>query len=220
MTTGRDSFLQAAASKTPQCEAVSDGSRGSSMKTMRFASLLLLASSALAIATPAQAQSNEELRSEVADLKARIERLEAALAARDAAATSPAPNGSPQLATQQGSLSLPAAAANPAGGATPSAPPAASAKRLTLNGDMRLRYESNFGRDVVRNRDRGVFRARLRANYAVNSWLTAGSELSTGDANDPNSTDITLTRFDDDLTVSLSQAYLKAQFGDLTLTGG
>ncbi|MBS0474337.1 MAG: putative porin [Proteobacteria bacterium] len=183
------------------------------MKTLRKrASTLLACSSVLAVlvATPVQAQTSEELRSEVAQLRARIDRLEAALAAQET---------HPQTSA---SFAAPADPAQPVTAATPAlaaAPPSAT-KRLNVNGDVRVRYESNFGRDAVRNRDRGVVRGRLRASYAVNSWLTAGGELSTGDLNDPNSTDVTLTRFADDLSVGLSQAYLRAQFGNLTLTGG
>lgn len=183
------------------------------MSTTRTSVRALLAcSSALVLfgAAPAHAQSAEDLRSEVAQLKARIDRLEAALAAQDARVETAA-----QVAATAAVAHAAPAAQVAAAPAAPSAP-----KRLAVNGDLRVRYESNFGRDAVRNRDRGVVRGRLRATYAVNSWLTAGGELSTGDSNDPNSTDITLTRFDDDLSVSLSQAYLRAQFGNLTLVGG
>lgn len=184
------------------------------MSSMKKTAVLLASSAGIALlgATPALAQTDSELRAEVATLKARIDRLEAALAAREAAPSTAANPGSPQLAMQQAAPS-PAAPIGPA-------PAAPAAKRLALSGDLRLRYESNFGRDAVRNRDRTVMRARLRAAYTVNSWLTANAELSTGDANDPNSTDITLTRFNDDLSASLSQLYFKAQVGNLTLTGG
>ena len=113
-----------------------------------------------------------------------------------------------------------AAPVNPAGGSAPGAPPASVPSKLTINGDFRLRYESNFGDRDARNRDRGVLRARLRAAYAVNKWLTPGGQLSTGDADDPNSTDITLSNFDDDLDVSLDQVYAKFALGNLTLYGG
>ncbi len=63
-------------------------------------------------------------------------------------------------------------------------------------------------------------RARLRASYAVNPWLTIGGQLATGDPNDPNTTDITLTRFDDKLTASLDQVYIRAKFGSLQIDAG
>lgn len=92
--------------------------------------------------------------------------------------------------------------------------------RLQLSGDVRLRYESNFGDKDGRNRDRGVLRARLRAAYTINDWLTVGGQIATGDPDDPNTTDVTLTGFDDDLQVSLDQAYLRAKTGNLELYGG
>jgi hypothetical protein len=113
-----------------------------------------------------------------------------------------------------------AAPVNPAGGSAPGIAPASVPSKLTINGDFRLRYEMNFGDQDARNRDRGVLRARLRAAYAVNKWLTVGGQLSTGDADDPNSTDITLSSFDDDLDVSLDQVYAKFALGNLTLHGG
>lgn len=109
---------------------------------------------------------------------------------------------------------------NPAGGSAPGYAPMPEPSKLTINGDFRLRYEANFGDQDARNRDRGVLRARLRAAYAVNKWLTVGGQLATGDADDPNSTDITLSNFNDDLDVSLDQAYAKFSLGALTLYGG
>jgi hypothetical protein len=91
---------------------------------------------------------------------------------------------------------------------------------LDVGGDLRLRYESNFGDSHARNRDRGVLRGRLRARYAVTPWLSIGGQLATGDPDDPNSTDVTLSNFVDDLQVSLDQAYLHASFGALQLDGG
>jgi len=109
---------------------------------------------------------------------------------------------------------------NPAGGSAPGPLPASIPSKLTVNGDLRVRYESNFGDPGVRDRDRGVIRARLRAAYAINSWLTIGGQLGTGDPDDPNSTDQTLGNYLDDLTVSLDQAYMRGTFGNLTLVAG
>ncbi|MBY0511093.1 MAG: putative porin [Rhodospirillaceae bacterium] len=100
------------------------------------------------------------------------------------------------------------------------APSRTDASRFTFGGDLRLRYEDNFGDSANRNRNRGVLRARLRTSYQVLDWLTVGGQITTGDPDDPNSTDIDLSNFDDDLQVSLDQAYLRATFGSLTLTGG
>ena len=92
--------------------------------------------------------------------------------------------------------------------------------RLDIGGDVRLRYEHNWGTETTRDRGRGVLRARLRASYAVNDWLAAGGQIVTGDPDDPNSADVTLSNFADDLSVALDQAYLRAKFGPATLWGG
>ena len=85
---------------------------------------------------------------------------------------------------------------------------------------MRLRQETNIGEQSVRNRGRQVLRARLRATYAFSDALAAGAQLVIGDPDDPNSTDLTLTGFDDDLPVSLDQAWLRYRIGGLELHGG
>ena len=51
-------------------------------------------------------------------------------------------------------------------------------------------------------------------------WLTIGGQLATGDADDPNSTDITLSNFDDDFDANLEQVYARLTFGNLQLFGG
>jgi hypothetical protein len=148
----------------------------------------------------------EEMRAEQARSSKRIADLEAALAhATSGPVASPAPAAAPAAV----------ATAQPTPGFAP--PPAS---RLKIAGDMRLRYEANFGDRDARNRDRGVLRARLRASYDVTNWLTAGAQIATGDPDDPNSSDITLSNFDDDLQVSLDQAYLRATFGGLQIYGG
>ena len=112
---------------------------------------------------------------------------------------------------------LPASAEAPAVALAGLAP---SPSRFALSGDFRLRYELNSGDRDLRDRNRGVLRARLRPTYVVNDWLMLGGQIATGDPDDPNSTDITLSNFDDDLQVSLDQAYARATFGPLILHGG
>jgi hypothetical protein len=196
--------------------------------------------------TPAMAQTAEDFAAMKAEIQAlrdaqarsdaEIAGLKAQLGAQSAAASAPSEAPPTQIAQspatpQPGSsfvqrapetatYASAAAPVNPAGGSAPGTPPASVPSKLTINGDFRLRYESNFGDADARNRDRGVLRARLRAAYAVNKWLTVGGQLSTGDADDPNSTDITLSNFDDDLDVSLDQVYAKFALGNLTLYGG
>lgn len=145
------------------------------------------------------------LREQQAEIDARMAKIEAALER-----TAPA---------------VAVAAAAPAAIAAPAAPaPVVVAKAVaspwTVSGDLRLRYEGNFSDASAPNRDRGVLRARLRANYRANDWLMLGAQLATGDPDDPNSTDVTLSSFDDDLQVSLDQVYARATFGGATVTGG
>jgi hypothetical protein len=161
------------------------------------AALLLGSSLTPAAAAPADDIAElkaavEALRAEQARAQARIAELEGALAR--------------QRETPVAVAAAPAAAP---------APVSSEPSRLSLSGDMRVRYESNFGVAGARDRDRGVLRARLRAAYAVNDWLTVGGELATGDPDDPNSADMTLSNFDDDLQVSLDQAYIRLTPGDL-----
>ncbi|WP_380876101.1 hypothetical protein ACFB49_07310 [Sphingomonas sp. DBB INV C78] len=175
-----------------------------------FTRLSLLAATALTsgIAHAQAADPVAELSQQVEALRAdqqqsakRIADLEAALARANA---QPVP-------------STAVAAAPPA---APAPSFASAPSRLQINGDVRVRYESNFGDKDARDRDRGVLRARLRANYAINNWLTVGGQLSTGDPDDPNSADITLGNFDDDLQISLDQAWMRATFGNLQIHAG
>ena len=213
----------------------------------RSVALPALALAIAATSSPAHAQSADDfaaMKAEIAALRAAQQRSEAEIVDLKAqlgaqpvlpavqtggqpvattAQLQPAPErgGSfVQRSPEPTSYASAAAPVNAAGGSAPGTPPASVPSKLTINGDFRLRYESNFGDQDARNRDRGVLRARLRAAYAVNKWLTVGGQLSTGDADDPNSTDITLSNFDDDLDVSLDQVYAKFALGNLTLYGG
>lgn len=177
-----------------------------------------LLASALPSAAQAQATADviAELRQEIAVLRAeharssqRIAELEAArVPAAAATGDHPAP-GQPSL------LQLATTTILPAGTITFPAP-----SRLALSGDVRVRYETNFGDNDALDRNRGVLRARLRATYALNKWLMVGGQLATGDPNDPNSTDITLANFDNKLQVSLDQVYIRAKLGHLQLDAG
>lgn len=93
-------------------------------------------------------------------------------------------------------------------------------QKLDISGDLRLRYEINSGDKAALDRHRQTLRARLRASYAATDWLTVGAQIVTGEPNDPNSTDVTLSNFDDDFEVSLDQAYATLTFGKASLTGG
>lgn len=91
---------------------------------------------------------------------------------------------------------------------------------LTAYADFMMRAEGNYGDPMGRDRERGVMRARLGADYKINDRLMVGGLLETGDPNDPNSGYVTLSNFTDDLQISLSRAYAKYALGDLTIMGG
>lgn len=144
----------------------------------------------------------ERLKAEQAERAAEMRKLEDRLAALEAAA--PATSAPAQSAIAQAAV----------------APPAEAASRFSVGGDFRLRYESNTGDDDGRDWDRGVLRLRVGAKYAVTDQLTVGARIATGDPDDPNSSDVTLSNFDDDLQFSLDQAYAQYKVGGAELWGG
>lgn len=152
----------------------------------------------------------ERLKAEQAERATEMQQLEQRLAALEAAQ---APTGAVAPAALSGAPAQAVAAA-------PAAIAPASKSRLAVSGDFRLRYESNTGNADVPDWDRGVLRARLGATYAVTDEVTVGARLATGDPDDPNSSDVTLSNFDDDLQVSLDQAYARYRVGDLNVWGG
>jgi len=89
---------------------------------------------------------------------------------------------------------------------------------LDVSGDLRVRQEWNF--IDGRNRSRTALRARLRASYAISDTLSVGTQIATGDPDDPNSTDVTLGNFADDFAVSLDQAWIRYRRGGLTAYAG
>lgn len=91
---------------------------------------------------------------------------------------------------------------------------------LTVSGDLRVRYERNNGDDNQRNDARGAVRGRISATYMASPSLKLGARLVTGNPNDPNSADVSLSNFTDDLQVSLDQMYGAKIFGNLTVMGG
>jgi len=177
----------------------------------------LFAMTALSLAVPARAQDDrlDALERQLAAQQQRIEQLEA-LVTKQADLL--------QQVTGPATPTLPA----PATGAMPSAsqqlataPTTETAFRvpgLDVSGDMRVRQEWNFvdGRD----RSRTAVRARLRATYAVSDTFAVGTQIATGDPDDPNSTDVTLGNFVDDFAVSLDQAWIRYHSGGLTAFAG
>lgn len=160
-----------------------------------------------AAAAASDAETLKEIRAELDRLKseqavraAQMQRLEARLE---------------EVATTLGSTESATAPVR-----TPVAEPAARAPRLRVSGDLRLRYEGNTGVADAPDWSRGVLRARLRGQYKVADGVTVGGQLATGDPDDPNSTDVTLSNFADDLDFSLDQAYVRVQSGGLDAWGG
>lgn len=170
------------------------------------------------ISTPSLAQSSDdlaqlrrqldELKSDQRAIAAKIEAAEAVLAKF--------PEATPAVAS---AVAPPAAPVTPAS-AGPGPASIIDPSKLQVSGDLRLRHEMNFGDREALNRDREVVRARLRANYSFNSWLTIGAQVATGDPDDPNTTDITLSNWDDKLDISLDQIYARARLGPVELVGG
>lgn len=197
--------------------------------TMR---LRLLAATALSLASaPAYAQEDRlgALERRLAEQQERIQQLEAKVAEQASLLQGAGPPASASIGTPPGrSIAAPTRAdgqaASRIAGTTA---PAASAPARTLafgipgldvSGDMRVRQEWNYG--SARDRSRSAVRARLRASYAVNDKFTVGTQIATGDPDDPNSTDVTLGSFVDDFAVSLDQAWIRYSDGGFTAYAG
>jgi hypothetical protein len=99
---------------------------------------------------------------------------------------------------------------------------------VNLFGDFRLRFEQTSNRDdpVVPlpdhqdARKREVIRLRAGAMVTVNDLFTVGARLATGSSDDPNTTDVTLGNFVNDLEISLDRLYVEFESKGLLLTGG
>jgi hypothetical protein len=165
----------------------------------------------------------DALKAEQAERDRRIQRLEDALlqvsgaSASGVAAT--APSAASTAATPAASRAVPA----PASAATPLPSTGGGgdlASRLKVSGDLRLRGQGDGSDDDGKNRGSMQLRGRLGATFAVNDRITIGARLATGDSDDPNSTDVQLSNWLDDLDVSLDMAYVQFNFDKLTLYGG
>ena len=168
----------------------------------------------LLVAAGAQAESGAN--DSVQALRAELDRLKAAQA--EGAAAIEKLEG--RIAALEAPISAQESAPKPPEAPAALAPDVAPKSRLAVSGDLRLRYEGNYGDDDAPDWQRGVLRARLGAAYVVNERLTIGGRLATGDPDDPNSSDVTLSNFADDFDVSLDAAYAKLALGDATFWGG
>jgi len=96
---------------------------------------------------------------------------------------------------------------------------------FAFSGDFRLRDEPFFGgpadQSQVRNRER--FRLRFNANAKLNDDINGGFTLTSGDINDPISTNQTTNQFFTRKAIAIDKAFINYnphQFKPLTLTGG
>lgn len=183
---------------------------------------LLLAATALSVVAPAQAQDAriDALEQRLAAQDKRIQDLEA-LVTKQAdllrQVTTPAPTPVAVAPSTNGAPAAPAPTPTLAA-ASPATEGSFRLPGLDISGDMRVRQEWNFvdGRD----RSRTAVRARLRATYKIDDHFAVGTQIATGDPDDPNSTDVTLGNFVDDFQVSLDQAWIRYTNGGLTTYAG
>jgi hypothetical protein len=99
---------------------------------------------------------------------------------------------------------------------------------LNFSGDFRLRYENTNNLPVVTSipdlnnsvRHREVVRFRAGATKNINGLLKFGVRFATGSSDDPNTADVTLGSFVNDLEVSLDRVYLEFKYRDIYLAGG
>jgi len=91
---------------------------------------------------------------------------------------------------------------------------------LRFNGDFRVRYEHTSAGNGAPSLGREVVRFRLGVTYPVRQDLLVRARLATGDPGDPNSTDVTLGKFVDDLAFSLDLASVEVNRSRWGLVAG
>lgn len=92
--------------------------------------------------------------------------------------------------------------------------------KLQVSGDFRIRYEANLENDLMPFRGREVIRGRVGVAYDFNDWAKLAARITTGNADDPNSADVSLSSFVDDFPVSLDQMYAQFKFGEILASAG
>ena len=118
------------------------------------------------------------------------------------------------------SAPAPIAATSAAAPSVASAAAGDIAARLKISGDLRVRSQFENSNANGANRTSGQVRGRLAAAFSVNDRISIGARLVTGNSDDPRSTDVQLSNWDDDLEVSLDQAYLKYAAGTFEVHAG
>jgi hypothetical protein len=166
-------------------------------------------------ATPAFAQSaaeTDQIRAQIEALRAEQARIDELQRRTDESLRALEARLAPAGAA-------PAAAAAPVAASAP-AKAASVPSRLAVTGDVRLRGQGDYSDEDGRARNSSQVRARIGATYKVSDRISIGGRLVTGDGDDPNSTDVQLSNFVDDLQVTLDLAYAQIDFGDLKIYGG
>lgn len=191
-----------------------DRERHSFMRPLSITAFLLSAVTAFPAA--AREPTVAELGAQLARQQELIEQLQNQLAAQAAQLQKLGAAPAAPVAPPPAQIAPVQAAAGPPPTASNVGPVRISG--LDLSGDLRFRQEWNFrpGRD----RSRQVVRARIRANYEVSPHITIGGQLVTGDPDDPNSADITLSNFADDFNIAFDQAWVRYANGPLALVAG
>ena len=191
---------------------------------MRNPLLLALLLTGIAPAYAQQEGDHAALLEQVAQLRAQQAQLarlqqdnEAALRALEARlGVTPAAT----LAESTPTANAAAAAAPVAAISTMPATGSDIASRLKISGDLRVRSQFENSNPNSHNRTSGQVRGRLAAAFSVNEHISIGARLVTGNPDDPRSTDVQLSNWDDDLEVSLDQAYLKYASGAFEMHAG
>ena len=89
-----------------------------------------------------------------------------------------------------------------------------------FNGDFRVRYEYTTRGNGAPNIDKEVVRLRAGITYALRENLVVRARIATGSQGDPNSTDVTLGQFVDDLPFSVDIASVELRRPHWELLGG
>ena len=92
--------------------------------------------------------------------------------------------------------------------------------RPRINGDFRVRYEHTSAGNGALSLGREVVRIRAGLTHTLRPDIVVRARLATGDPGDPNSTDVTLGAFLDDLVVSLDVASVEITRPRWALFGG
>jgi hypothetical protein len=97
---------------------------------------------------------------------------------------------------------------------------AQAASGLKFTGDFRVRYEYTTDGNGAAAFGREVGRFRLGMTYGLREDVVVRARLATGDPGDPNSTDVTLGSFVNDLAVSLDMASVEVTRPRWGVVGG